>query len=99
MGTNHIKLYKIVSKRVLIVKKMEKKQTAVEWLVDNAEDFFGGLLAPSIIDQAKQMEKEQMGYTKDDVLKAGEIGEINHHDYKHIVKLLDEARELNRTNK
>jgi len=39
---------------------MEKKQTAVEWLVDNAEDFFGNLLAPSIIEQAKEMEKEQM---------------------------------------
>ena len=36
------------------------KQTAVEWLVDNAEDFFGGLLAPSIIEQAKEMEKEQI---------------------------------------
>jgi len=38
-------------------------------------------------------------YTKEDVLKAGEIGEINHHDYKHIVSLLDEAKELNKTNK
>ena len=36
------------------------KQTAVEWLVENAEDFFGGLLAPSIIDQAKKMEKQQI---------------------------------------
>lgn len=35
-------------------------------------------------------------YTKEDVLKAGEIGEINHHDYKHIVSLLDEAKELNK---
>jgi hypothetical protein len=35
-------------------------------------------------------------YTKEDVLKAGEIGEINHHDYKHIVSLLDEARKLNK---
>ena len=36
------------------------KQTAVEWLVENAEDFFGGLIAPSIIEQAKAMEKEQI---------------------------------------
>ena len=35
-------------------------KTAVEWLVENAEDFFGGLIAPSIIEQAKQMEKEQI---------------------------------------
>lgn len=80
------------------------KQTAVEWLVDQIKsDQNQKALSASdwmkVIDQAKQMEKEQMGYTKDDVLKAGEIGEINHHDYKHIVKLLDEARELNRTNK
>ena len=34
-------------------------------------------------------------YTKEDVLKAGEIGEINHHDYKHIVSLLDEAKKIN----
>lgn len=37
-------------------------------------------------------------YTKEDVLKAGEIGEINHYDYKHIVKLLDEAKEINKHN-
>jgi hypothetical protein len=54
-----------------------------------------------VIDKAEellQMEKEQMGYTKEDVLKAGEIGEINHYDYKHIVSLLDEAKAINRQN-
>jgi len=35
-------------------------------------------------------------YTKEDVLKAGEIGEINHFDYKHIVSLLDEAKAINK---
>jgi hypothetical protein len=35
------------------------EQTAIEWLVENAEDFFGGLIAPSIIDQAKAMERSQ----------------------------------------
>ena len=30
--------------------------------------------------------------------KAGEIGEINHLDTKHIVSRLDEARELNQIN-
>ena len=69
--------------------------TAVEWLIKiylqtNKIDSFD-------IEQAKEMEHNQRGYTKEDVLKAGEIGEINHHDYKHIVKLLDEAREINET--
>lgn len=36
-------------------------------------------------------------YTKEDVLKAGEIGEINHHDYKHIASLLDEAKAINQS--
>ena len=47
--------------------------------------------------QAKEMEKEQMGYTKEDVLMAGFIGEINHFDTKHIVSLLDEAKQYNET--
>ena len=81
------------------------KQTAVEWLIAqvNSEQYqiaFGQTyISIDLIEQAKQMEKEQMGYTKEDVLKAGEIGEINHYDYKHIVSLLDEAREINRQNK
>ena len=72
------------------------KQTAVEWLFhqlwDEPKDKFTWY---AILKQAKQMEKNQKGYSKEDVLKAGEIGQINHHDYKHIVSLLDEARELN----
>ena len=36
---------------------MENKQTAVEWLVDELLD--GKLLMPSLIEQAKAMEKEQ----------------------------------------
>jgi hypothetical protein len=42
-----------------------------------------------------EIEKEQIGYSKEDVLKAAEIGEINHIDSKHIVSLLDEAKQLN----
>jgi hypothetical protein len=38
---------------------MEKKQTAVEWLVDFFEDYYA-LLPVDIIEQAKAMEKEQM---------------------------------------
>jgi uncharacterized protein (DUF1778 family) len=42
------------------------------------------------------LEQENL-YSKEDVLKAGEIGEINHHDYKHIVSLLDEAKAINQS--
>jgi hypothetical protein len=38
---------------------MENKQTAVEWLIDKVEDHFC-LLPIDLIEQAKQMEKEQM---------------------------------------
>jgi hypothetical protein len=72
-----------------------KKQTAVEWLWNLSQT---KELEASDFEQAIAMEKEQMGYTKEDVLKAGEIGEINHHDYKHIVKLLDEAKQINQSN-
>jgi hypothetical protein len=37
---------------------MSKRQTAVEWLVDELLD--GKLLMPSLIEEAKQMEKDQM---------------------------------------
>jgi len=36
-----------------------KKQTAVEWLVEQVEDFIG-LIPVDIIDQAKEMEKDQI---------------------------------------
>jgi hypothetical protein len=64
------------------------QQTAVEWLQSEWQKH-------ELWKQAKEMEKDQRGYSKEDVLKAGEIGEINHHDYKHIVSLLDKAREIN----
>jgi hypothetical protein len=37
-----------------------KKQTPVDWLVENAEDFLSGLIAPSIIEKAKEMEKQML---------------------------------------
>jgi hypothetical protein len=73
-----------------------KQQTAVEWLVEKLDQNFD-YVADTIIQQAKEMEKEQMGYTKEDVLMAGFIGEINHFDTKHIVSLLDEAKQYNET--
>jgi hypothetical protein len=42
-----------------------KKQTAVEWLVEQVEDFIG-LIPVDIIDQAKEMEKEQIIDAHDD---------------------------------
>jgi hypothetical protein len=38
---------------------MEKKQTAVDWLIDFFEDYYA-LLPFDIIEQAKAMEKEQI---------------------------------------
>ena len=87
------------------------KQTAVDWLVEQLVELDKQLdgrrknddatvlkLNPTkLFEQAKEMEKEQMGYTKEDVLKAGEMGEINHHDTKHIVSYLDEAKQYNET--
>ena len=56
---------KNIPKWVLIVKKMDKKQTAVEWLVEQIKsDQNQKSLSASewmqVINQAKQMEKEQM---------------------------------------
>jgi len=36
-----------------------KQQTAVEWLIDQVEDFIG-LISVDIIEQAKEMEKQQL---------------------------------------
>lgn len=35
-------------------------------------------------------------YTKQEFLDAAKLGEVNMHDAKHIVSLLDEVRELNK---
>ena len=43
------------------------------------------------------MENEQIGYTKHDVIKAGQMGEINYLDTLHIVTYLDEAKQFNET--
>jgi len=79
----------------------ETEQTAVEWLINslNSYDRIKEMLDcfEYEIKQAKEMEKEQRGYSKKDVLKAGELGEINHIDTKHIVSCLDEAKQHNET--
>ena len=68
-------------------------KTAVEWL----EERLKHLVEKEYFHHAKKMEKEQMAYSKEDVLKAGEMGEINHLDTKHIVSYLDEAKQYNET--
>jgi hypothetical protein len=86
----------------------ETKQTAMELLflefksLSKVSRDAGDEQTANLIDflcereqQAKEMEKEQIGYSKEDVLTAGEMGEINTHDTKHIVSYLDEAKQFN----
>ena len=75
-------------------------QTSIEWLWEQIPfEFTSKRSAFEIFEQAKEMHKQEQEnlYTKEDVLKAGEIGEINHFDYKHIVSLLDEAKAINKS--
>jgi hypothetical protein len=83
---------------------MKKQQTAMEWLKKELEDYGSSShlnldwnTFDELCQQAKEKEKQQIGYTKEDVLMAGFIGEINHFDTKHIVSLLDEAKQYNET--
>ena len=87
----------------------ETKQTAVNWYINISETLYKQLknnwitlevyieCKAKLKEEAKEMEKEQRGYSKEDVLKAGELGEINHIDTKHIVSYLDEAKQHNET--
>jgi hypothetical protein len=75
-------------------------QTSIEWLWEQIPfEFTSKRSAFEIFEQAKEMHKQETEtlYTKEDVLKAGEIGEVNHFDYKHIVSLLDEAKAINKS--
>jgi hypothetical protein len=77
------------------------KQTAVEWLQQALEDTILTheqiMQTIGLFEQAKEMEQGQMGYTKADVIKAGEMGEICYLDTEHIVSYLDEAKHRNKT--
>ena len=74
------------------------KQTAVDFLIKELLSAEPNILEwHKLLQQAKAMEKEQIGYTKEDVLTAGEMGEINTYDTKHIVSYLDEAKQFNET--
>ena len=74
-------------------------KTAVEWLKDLYEnqDAYDEFIVDEQWEKAKEMEKEQIGYTKADVIKAGEMGEINYVDTLHITTYLDEAKKFNET--
>ena len=52
------------------------QQTAVEWLINQVEDFCF-LIPVDIIEQAKEMEKQQHGETWDSAIKA-------HDDRGHV---------------
>jgi hypothetical protein len=80
----------------------EKQLTAVEWFAQEVlkslqMGFISKMKYADLLEQAKEMETEQKAYSKEDVLKAGEMGEINHLDTKHIVSYLDEAKQYNET--
>jgi len=65
-----------------------KKQTAVEWLVDEIEKHYitNGTLDPTIVmelrRQAKEMEKEQIEEAYDDGLFDGSMDDINYRMHK-----------------
>jgi molecular chaperone GrpE (heat shock protein) len=49
------------------------KQTAVEWLFQELDNYYqmeGNVIKKEILKQAKEMEKEQQGYSEDDMKKA-----------------------------
>jgi hypothetical protein len=58
-------------------------------------------LEPKVITQAIDviLNKFKELYTKEEYLCAAELGEVSYHDAKHVVSLLDEAREFNKKNK
>jgi len=87
-----------------------KQQTAVEWFFEQLTEVdyncinktflqnnnsLAGYRLRELFEQAKEMQNKNRGYTKEDVLKAGEMGEINHHDTEHIITYLDEAKAYN----
>jgi hypothetical protein len=77
----------------IIIPQEEPKQETLEEASQRAVK--SGLFKDETLFVAGAKWQAERMYTKEDVLKAGEIGEINHHDYKHIVSLLDEAKKIN----
>jgi hypothetical protein len=49
------------------------KQTAVEWLFQELDNYYqmeGNVIKKEILKQAKEMEKEQQGYSEEDIKNA-----------------------------
>jgi hypothetical protein len=96
-NTEHQKDMKLSSIDWLIEQLTEVERNLINKTYLQNNNSLAGRNLRELFEQAKEMEKEQIGYTKEDVLKAGEMGEINHHDTKHIVSYLDEAKQYNET--
>jgi hypothetical protein len=81
------------------------KQTAVEWFVEQLKiNNYISDNAHWLIDEAKEMEKEQQGYSEEEVLKFSEwfAFELTHYGYpteENIIKALNEIKRILKTNK
>jgi hypothetical protein len=58
------------------------KQTAVEWLVEQFFSTIRELSVEEIIEQAKEMEKQQQGYSEEEFLEFSEW--VSHNDWVHL---------------
>jgi hypothetical protein len=59
--------------------------TAVEWLINEFELYYNGesqLFYYQIIEQAKEMEKEQQGYSEEDLIEFSEW--VSHNDWVYL---------------
>jgi hypothetical protein len=78
------------------------EQTAVEWLEDCFDGY--GAMLKSDFTKAKAMEKEQEGYSEEEVLKFSEwfAFELTRYGYpteENIIKALKEIKRILKTNK
>jgi hypothetical protein len=76
---------------------VEKTQQVPKQKTPNINLEWNGELSRGTNYSVSAFPQQETLYSKEDVLKAGEIGEINHFDYKHIVSLLDEAKAINKS--
>ena len=58
-------------------KKKDMKQTAVEWLVEKIQQANPTFKFDALIRESKEMEKEQKGYSEEDMKKAFKVGFSN----------------------
>ena len=53
------------------------QQNSIKWLVENAEDFFGHLLSPSIIEEAEKIHQKE-------IQTAFNVGNLSAYNSKRI---------------